>query len=178
MTHFDTIDYLKYGNAKQQKAFQVLSNYAVFETLVTFNPILAGTIPIEIDIETSDLDIICEWTEKQHFIDFLTTHFSHFTGFKYWSREIHGQDSVIASFRIEDFEVEIFGQNIPTKEQFAYKHLIIEHQILQKHGEKFKEKVIALKKEGIKTEPAFAQLLGLKGDPYLELLKVNYKKIV
>lgn len=178
MTHFDTIDYLKYGNEKQQKAFQILSDYAIFETLTTFNPILVGTIPIEIDIETSDLDIICEWSEKQHFLDFLTTHFSHFTDFKCWSREIHGQDSVIANFKIEDFEIEIFGQNLHPKEQFAYKHLIIEHQILEHYGEKFKEKVIALKKEGIKTEPAFAQLLGLKGDPYLELLKVNYKKIV
>jgi len=64
MTHFDTIDYLKYGNEKQQKAFQVLSDYTIFETLTTFNPILVGTIPIEIDIETSDLDIICEWSEK------------------------------------------------------------------------------------------------------------------
>lgn len=178
MIHFDKIDYLKYGNEKQQKAFQILSDYAIFEILATFNPILVGTIPIEIDIETSDLDIICEWSEKQHFTDFLTTHFCHFTAFKCWSREIHGQDSVIANFRIEDFEVEIFGQNLHTKEQFAYKHLIIEHQILQAYGEQFKEKVIALKKGGIKTEPAFAQLLGLNGDPYLELLKVNYKEIV
>ncbi|MEA5405931.1 hypothetical protein VB776_23535 [Arcicella sp. DC2W] len=50
MIHFDKIDYLKYGNEKQQKAFQILSNYAIFEILVTFNPILVGTIPIEIDI--------------------------------------------------------------------------------------------------------------------------------
>lgn len=173
MTHFDTIDYLKYGNEKQQKAFQILSEYAIFETLATFNPILVGTIPIEIDIETSDLDIICEWSEKQHFIDFLTTRFSDFTDFKCWSREIHDQDSVIANFRIADFEIEIFGQNLHPKEQFAYKHLMIEHQILEHYGEDFKEKVIALKKKGIKTEPAFAHLLGLKGNPYMELLKVK-----
>jgi hypothetical protein len=42
---------------------------------------------------------------------------------------------------------------------------------LAQHGERFKNEVIKLKKQGIKTEPAFASLLGLPGDPYGALLK-------
>lgn len=173
MINFDTIDYLKNGNIKQQKAFKVLTQHKVMEQLIPFAPILVGTIPIEIDIESSDLDIICQWSDKQSFIDFLTNHFGHFVDFKQWSREVHQHDAVIASFMIEDFEIEIFGQNLATKDQFAYRHMMIEHQLLLKYGEAFKAEIIALKKAGLKTEPAFAKLLGLEGDPYLELLKVE-----
>ena len=37
----------------------------------------------------------------------------------------------------------------------------------------WQELIIELKKKGIKTEPAFAMLLDLKGDPYDELLKYD-----
>jgi hypothetical protein len=49
--------------------------------------------------------------------------------------------------------------------------MLIEHRLLLKHGEAFKNKVIELKQNGLKTEPAFAKLLGIEGDPYEELLK-------
>ena len=52
--------------------------------------------------------------------------------------------------------------------------MIIEHHILQQEGEDFKRKVVALKESGMKTEPAFAQLLGLDGDPYLALLEYTF----
>ena len=45
-------------------------------------------------------------------------------------------------------------------------------RILEKEGEEFRKQIINLKEKGWKTEPAFAKLLGLKEDPYLELL--NY----
>ncbi len=71
---------------------------------------------------------------------------------------------------MNDFEIEIFGQSIPTKQQFAYRHLIVEHHLLNKHGEEFRQQIIELKRQGHKTEPAFALALGLTGDPYTELL--------
>lgn len=43
----------------QQKAYQVITDHAILEKLAQYNPILVGTIPINIDIEESDLDIIC-----------------------------------------------------------------------------------------------------------------------
>ncbi|MNK30599.1 hypothetical protein D3C87_490190 [compost metagenome] len=49
--------------------------------------------------------------------------------------------------------------------------MLIEHQILQEKGEDFRLKIIALKRNGYKTEPAFAKLLNLQGNPYLDLLK-------
>ncbi len=78
----------------------------------------------------------------------------------------------MCSFNVGEFEVEIFGQNIPSKQQNAYLHLLVEHQILQQQGEDFRRNIIALKKIGYKTEPAFAKLLELKGNPYQALLEL------
>ncbi|WP_415326157.1 DUF4269 domain-containing protein [Chryseobacterium sp. MMS23-Vi53] len=173
MIDFTTIDYLKNGNDKQKRAYEILSKYLIFEKLKDYSPILAGTIPIEIDIEGSDLDIICEVDLKfeEDFLDDLM--FSKFipndTDIEY--PLIDGQKCITLNFILEGFPIEIFGQNKPTTEQNAYRHMIAEHKILQKKGENFKQKIIELKKKGIKTEPAFGMLLGLE-NPYEDLLKM------
>ena len=59
-------------------------------------------------------------------------------------------------------------------QQNAYKHMIIEYSILKEKDTKFKAEIIKLKSEGMKTEAAFAQLLGLLGNPFEELLKFKY----
>jgi len=51
--------------------------------------------------------------------------------------------------------------------------MIIENRILKEKGSKFKQRLKELKADGIKTEPAFAKLLGLHGNPYTELLKLE-----
>lgn len=176
MIDFKDINYLKDGNYRQKSAYQILIKYGVFEKLADFDPILTGTIPINIDIAESDLDIICYWQNITDFITWLEKLFSKEQGFNLRQERINGQKTVVANFWIDDFEIEIFGQNTPTVEQNAYKHLLIEHQILQEKGKNFRQKIIELKKKGIKTEPAFAQLLGLVGNPYLSLL--NYQPMI
>lgn len=80
---------------------------------------------------------------------------------------------MIANFQIDGFAIEIFGQNLPTRQQVSYRHMLIEYEVLIQKGESFRQKIIDLKKQGLKTEPAFALLLGLKGDPYQSLLNYN-----
>jgi hypothetical protein len=171
MIDFTNIEYLKTGNPKQVKAYETLKQNKVMEVLSEFDPILAGTIPINIDIENSDLDIICYWKNKTEFIAAISSSFRNKTEFKIWETIIDERESVVANFKIDDFEIEIFGQNIPTKNQNAYKHMIIEHEILESKGENFRLEIIKLKQNGYKTEPAFGELLGLKNNPYLELLE-------
>jgi len=170
MTDFTNISYLKSGNKKQQSAFEVLTKYKVLENLVEFDPILVGTIPINIDIENSDLDIICFWKNKSDFIEKIKLFFEKEKHFSIRENMINNRQSVIANFYIDSFEIEIFGQNIPTLEQNGYKHMLIENQILHSKGENFRLEVIKLKKSGVKTEPAFGLLLDLKGNVYEELL--------
>jgi hypothetical protein len=173
MTDFLDITYLQHGNKKQLKVFQILVKNRIMEKLSTYAPILVGTIPINIDIETSDIDIICYVRDKNQFIKALTGYFHNLKAFKI--TENIAFNSIKANFYIEDFELEIFGQDLESFKQNAYQHMIIEHQVLLKKGEKFRQEVLKLRREGLKTEPAFAKLLGLDGNPYEELLKLRIK---
>jgi len=171
MTDFSTIEYLKTGNQKQILAYEILTQNNVLLNIAEFEPILVGTIPINIDIENSDLDIICYWKNKTDFKTKIQSFFGSEKEFSIRETQINDQETVVANFRIDPFEIEIFGQNIPTKNQNGYKHMIIENQILASKDENFRLEIIKLKQNGYKTEPAFGLLLGLKSDPCLELLR-------
>lgn len=173
MIDFEKLDYLKDGNELQQKAYRLLTEHGVFEKLKAFHPVLTGTIPIDIAIANSDLDVICYWKTNSDFKRSLTNHFSNEQGFELREATINGLETIIANFYIDGFELEVFGQPIPTSQQNAYRHMLIEHQILMEKGEAFRQQIIALKNEGYKTEPAFAKLLGLEGNPYEALLKLK-----
>lgn len=173
MIDFIRIDYLKTGNERQKRAYEVLTKYKVFEKLKLYSPILAGTVPIEIDIAGSDLDLICEVNLEfeEEFLDDLM--FSKFIPYDVEVEYpiINGEKCITLNFILEEFPIEIFGQNKPTTQQNAYLHMIAEHKILQEKGEEFKHKIIELKKQGIKTEPAFGMLMNLE-NPYEDLLKL------
>ena len=77
-----------------------------------------------------------------------------------------------ASFTLEGFVIEIYGQPIPVRDQAAYRHMLAEYKILQEKGEAFRQQIIELKKQGLKTEPAFGKLLGIEGDVYEKLLNL------
>lgn len=172
ITNFKNIEYLKYGNERQKLAYSEIIHLYIFENLKKFNPILTGTIPIGIDLPESDLDIICECKNHSKFSELLITLFSNQKGFKILSTVQDGIESTIATFKTVHFLFEVFGQNIKTDKQNAYRHMLIENRILQEKGVEFKQEIIKLKSSGIKTEPAFAKLLGLSGNPYVELLKL------
>jgi hypothetical protein len=167
---FTNIEYLKAGRAIQRRAYDVLTRHSILNKLSPFDPVLVGTIPINIDIENSDLDIICHYKDKEHFAAALTNSFGNEKGFVLWERSAQSTTAIVARFEIDGFTIEIFGQGIPTRQQMAYRHMLIEHRLLMERGEDFRQQVIVLKRRGIKTEPAFGILLGLTNDPYTELL--------
>jgi len=108
MINFNSIDYLKYGNLKQQLAYDILTENHILKDLQEFDPVLVGTIPIDIDIENSDMDIICCWTNKNNFVQVLTRLFTDKTDFKINLNE--ELNYITANFTIGNFEIEIFGQ--------------------------------------------------------------------
>ncbi len=173
MEYFRNIEYLKFGNERQKLAFSEIKKHKILEKLEKYNPLLTGTIPLGIDLPESDLDIICECQNHSEFRAYLLEHFGNKKDFKVYSTKQNGIDSTIAEFKTDNFLIEVFGQNNPIERQNAYRHMIIENRILKEKGSKFKQRVKELKSKGIKTEPAFARLLGLQGNPYAELLKLK-----
>ncbi|PTX19393.1 uncharacterized protein DUF4269 [Pontibacter mucosus] len=173
MPNFKDIAYLQAGNQRQRAAYEVLLKYEVMQKLASFDPLLAGTIPIGIDVERSDLDIICCWKSKADFRQTLLLYFSGYPGFALKECAVRGQESMVARFWLDTFEVEVFGQSTPSREQHAYRHMLVEYDLLQTYGEPLRQQVVHLKKRGVKTEPAFARLLNLPGDPYEALLRLE-----
>ncbi len=166
------LTYLLKGTARQQAAHAAIQSCRIMDHLAQFNPVLVGTIPINIDLPNSDLDIICAVKESQteSFLSKISTHFGHHQNFYTEQKLIRGVEVCLVRFRHADFDFEIFAQDVPVEKQYAYRHMVIEDQLLKKEGDEFRRKILTLKKKGYKTEPAFAKLLGLKGDPYEELL--------
>lgn len=171
MKKFDSITPLANGTLRQQDAYHTLETQQVLEKLKSFDPILAGTVPIDIAIADSDLDIICCFDDPLHFKRQLEHHFSGYPGFELREAIIKGVPSVIANFTINNWPIEVFGQTTPSRKQSAYLHMIVEYRLLMAKGEPFKSLIMELKAQGMKTEPAFAKALGIEGDPYEELLK-------
>jgi len=170
---FKDISYLKNGNNRQREAYNDLTTANVFGLLHPFDPILTGTIPIAIDIAASDLDIVCSYKDPKQFIDHLEKSFGQFKDFHIQS--IESSDTVHCTFRLNNFPIEIFAQQKPSEEQPAYLHMLKEYEILEARNASFRDEIIRLKNSGMKTEPAFAKLLGLGGNPYKALL--DYKEL-
>ncbi|MBM6618706.1 DUF4269 domain-containing protein [Bacillus suaedaesalsae] len=167
---FENIEYLNSGTSKQKKAYHVIQLLGIMDELAIYTPVLCGTIPLGIDLPQSDLDIIMYVKDFPLFERKLLDQFSHHEKFRLKSTIMRNEKVIKANFYYQGFEFELFGQNKPVHEQYAYLHMVIEHNLLVKNP-KWKEKVIQLKKQGYKTEPAFCTLLNVSGDPYDQLIE-------
>lgn len=169
--NFKDISYLKVGNEKQRRSYEILKNINIFNILKDYNPLLVGTIPIEVDIDSSDLDLICKVDNKEKFENILRNEFSKFKNFNI---KYHEDRIIICNFIVDNIEIEIYASNIDSEKSNGYRHMLIEYRLLNLYGEGFKKEIIKLKKSGLNTEPAFAKLLNLTGNPYDKLLALEH----
>ncbi|MET0287782.1 MAG: DUF4269 domain-containing protein [Polyangiales bacterium] len=128
----------------------------LFALLAPTNPTLVGTFPLGLQVDGSDLDIVCE----AHDLALLGLP----------CRRVH--DATVAELRIDGMRVEVFAQPVPVARQLGFRHMIVEGRLLTVFPT-LRDEVLALKRAGVKTEPAFASVLGLQGDPYQALLDLE-----
>jgi hypothetical protein len=170
---FQAIRYLLSGTPCQQAAYRVLQSLKVFEILEPYRPLLAGTIPLDIDTPGSDLDLLCQAMDLQVFQQHASQAYGNQPGFRLKRKEFGGVPTVIANFSGGEFPVEMFAQPVPVQEQRAYRHLLVEDRLLRLGGSPARQEIRRLKLAGMKTEPAFAAYFHLRGDPYLILLELG-----
>jgi hypothetical protein len=142
----------------------------LLDHLRVFDPVLVGTVPLDIDIAGSDLDILCHAPRRDELAAVLIQTYANLPGFTL-SRDRSGNcEAIIARFQALSVPIEIFATARPVEEQEGFRHLNVEYRLLQFGGAVLREQVRQLKRAGMRTEPAFARLLELPGDPYEALL--------
>lgn len=151
---------------------EALAQCGVLEVLVRFDPRVAGTPPLRLDLLGSDIDVLCFTPDIHIFIETVWCAFSEMPGFtaKQW---VEAPRPVVVSFEVLDWRIELYGESISVEQQRGWRHFLVERRLLKLGGEDFRLAVLALRRRGRKTEPAFADALNLEGDPYLALLHLG-----
>ncbi len=152
----------------------MLARLQVARVLEAHRPTLAGTIPIGVDLPDSDLDVICEAHDLERFARLLASAYGTRPGFLVRRRLIGGLPAVVARFRAHGFHIEIFAQPRPAWRQNAVRHMQVERRLLRLGGRSAAQAVRRFKEQGLKTEPAFARVFGLEGDPYRRLAELSW----
>jgi hypothetical protein len=180
---FENIAYLKSGSPIQLQVFNILTNSKILYHLQNFKPVVTGTVPLDLFIPgQSDVDIIIQSDRLQILEQTLLGLFANKKKLSTKFMMVRKRPTLVCRFLQQDLQIEIFSQPVPVKQQLAYRHMMIEHWLLSTRGAAFKKRVLELKSNGLKTEPAFAQVLGLEGDPYDALLQFEqdeaFKKFI
>jgi hypothetical protein len=165
------LTYLRQGSAQQRRTYDLLQRHKLLPRLGACDPVLVGTFPLDLTVPGSDLDIICEEPDLAAFRQTLAG-FAAYPKYMVWLASTT-EPALVASFEVEGLAVEVFGQALPTARQNGYRHMVVEARLLAAGGAALRQQVLALKASGVKTEPAFAQVLGLPGDPYHALLALE-----
>lgn len=176
-----SIDYLKEGSARQRRAYGVLqelnlmnkiSEWTDGEVEMGLHLTLAGSVPIDLATDESDLDIIVCASDLKRMSEIYRKELGQMSGFHQERGIVLGVATLITKFGFGGETFEIFTQNVPIPRQNAVIHLLVEERLLALGGEGFRQAVMALRQTGWKTEPAFGEVLGLE-EPYRELLELE-----
>jgi len=167
------IERLKEGTPAQQAAWRVLTELGILDLLSPFDARLAGTIPIDVDIPGSDLDVICQADDLNALARVLATHYGHHTGFQMKRKVRYGHPVLVCEFAYNQLPIQVYGSPTPVAQQRAWVHMVAEAYLLSQSGPEAKAAVRALKSSGMKTEPAFAHVFGLQGEPYEVLYELG-----
>ena len=150
----------------------VLDELNLLAELAEYEPTVIGTPPLDIDIESSDIDIACTAIDLKEFDSSVSARFAAAQEFFVEHVSVFPEPAVRAAFLSHSWEIELFCQTLPIEKQHGVRHFRIEKRLLE-IAPTLRPKVLQLKQAGQKTEPAFAALLQLDGDPYEAMLRLE-----
>lgn len=148
---------------------EALDASRLLDQLARFDVHVAGTFPLGLALEGSDIDLLCHARDPGEVAGYLWAQHRWRPGFAIyqWRRDPR---PLIAAFMVEGVPVEVFAAAVPVAQQAGWLHFEVEQRLLALGGDSLRGAVMALRTQGAKTEPAFARVLGLSGDPYVAML--------
>ena len=149
-----------------------VTSSAVMELLKPFDPRIVGTLPLGIAVPGSDIDIVCHAPDPNAFVDIVWAHYRSADDFLLY-RWTSGTRPAIARFVWDGWPFELFGDLLPVDRQQGWIHFEVERRLLALDDGRLRRAVGKLRADGLKTEPAFAAVLGIPGDPYRGLLELS-----
>ena len=149
-----------------------LQSVGVLSLLARFDPRVAGTPPLGLDLADSDIDVLCHTPDPEEFTLAVWNAFGSHPGFaaRQW---VSGGCPVIANFEAEGWTFELFGSPQPAEKQIGWRHFRIKQRLLSIGGEALRTLFMVERCKGLKTEPTFAAVLSLSGNPYKALLELE-----
>jgi predicted metalloenzyme YecM len=141
------------------------------KALKAWTPLVSGSLPLEIETEQSDLDILLCHSDLSLAASEISNALNEF-GKITWKRSVSRQgECLIGELKLKQRPIELFVSRVPVLQQDSHTHFLREYQLLVKHGQTLRDFVRIQKKKGNSTEQAFCNAFGVSSDPYLSLLQ-------
>src|SRR6516164_7141036 len=99
------------------QANHAIRSLQIFECLSQYRPTFVGSTPIDIDLDESDLDIICEAHNLDQFEEQNRLLYGSRTNFRSMRAVKYGLPCILISFYSHSFRIGIFGQPKAIEEQ-------------------------------------------------------------
>lgn len=148
------------GPARAADAF---SRLRIRELLAPFDPVNVSSLASGLGLEDSDLDVACD-LRTSGFEEAARSAFGSHEGFEL---RASGGGRTLVTFAGAGLRVELVGEPLPVEHQQAYRHAVAHRRAVEAGGPALAAAVRELRRrDGLKTEPALAAVLGLCGDPY------------
>lgn len=159
-------------NPSLMKSFQ---NLEILTRLKKYRPLIAGSFPLGLQNDDSDVDILLQAQDLKKLEVELRQYYGNMLGYLAQFEQVDGLSTLVVHFQYQNRGFEFFAQNCEPVRQRAYLHFLVEERLLKWGGANFKKQVLEKRRQGLKTEPAFAEVLGISEDPYLFLIELQKK---
>lgn len=146
-----------------------LGGSGLLDELRQFDPRVVGTLPLGLSAPASDIDIVCHVPDAIAFAEVVWRRYRSCDGFTLY-QWCSSRRPVVARFEWAGWPFELFGDPRPVDQQEGWLHFEIERRLLALDDGRLRKVVAAHRERGMKTEPAFAAVLGIAGDPYAGML--------
>lgn len=118
------------GTERQRRAFEAIESSALIESLKNHSPVLIGAIPLDVDVDTSPIEVVCSSENLEAFAQSLRERWAFADGFKLIHTVANGQPAIKARFRSLGFDVRILAQAMSVFQQPKVVTLLLAARLL------------------------------------------------